>query len=335
MSDSPSAAGSAVFIAHVADPEPWLGDFLAAVDGRFTVHVLDHDAPFSSQFRGAGAVVDLGGAGSVDMISAAADAGVRLWQVVGVGLDRTNVAEIEASGMALAHTPGSVSAIGLAETALLLMLALVKRLREAQENARAGRLFAPEGGELAGRTLGLVGLGASARELARRAKAFDMNVVAVDVAPIEPAAWRACGVDSFGPVEELDDLLAGSDYVSLHVPLVEATRSLIDRPRLALMRPEASIVNVARGGLIDEAALIGALTDGVIAGAGLDVTASEPLPTDHPLLAMDNVVLTPHIAGSTRESSRRRNEICADNVLRALEGRAPEYQVLPRRRRPA
>lgn len=325
-SGSPVIA-DAVYIPHADDPEPSLGDFLEAVGGRFSVRVFDRDVPAAEQFSGARAVVDVGGLGSVEMITAAARSGVQLWQVLGVGLDQTHIEEIKTAGMSLAHTPGSVSAIALAETALMLMLALAKRLPAAQENVRAGRLEIPEGEELASRTLGLVGLGASARELARRAKALEMTVVAIDAAPLEPAIWRACGVDSFGPPEDLDDLLTSCEYVSLHVPLMAGTRSLIDGRRLELMGPNSCLINVARGALVDETALVEALSSGAIRGAGLDVTASEPLPRDHPLLGMSNVILTPHVAGSTRESSKRRGQVCAENVQRTLCGQPPEHQV--------
>ena len=272
-------------------------------------------------------VVDQGGHGTRAMIDAGARAGVKLWQVLGTGLDHTDVDYILARGIPLANTPGQFSAIALAEHALLFILCMAKRLREAEANARKGLMYHPVSDELADKVLGVVGLGASGRELAVRARALGLRVQAVDVAPVPSEQLSELGVEHFDGIDGLDALLARADYVSLHVPLTAATRHLIDERRLALMKPTAALVNVARGAIVDEDALARALREHTIAGAGIDVFSEEPLPTDSPLLVLDNVVATPHTAGVTRGTSLRRSRACVENALRVLGGEEPLFQV--------
>jgi phosphoglycerate dehydrogenase-like enzyme len=181
--------------------------------------------------------------------------------------------------------------------------------------------------ELAGRTLGLIGLGASGRELARRASALGMEVTALDVVVPTRAELAAMGVSKCGGPESIEELLRGSDYVSLHIPLTDQTRHLLNAARLALLDPTAVLVNVARGGLVDEAALADALRRGRLRGAGLDVFSVEPPASENPLLDLDNVVVTPHVAGSTSETSRRRGAACADNAVRIANGLDPLHEV--------
>jgi phosphoglycerate dehydrogenase-like enzyme len=174
--------------------------------------------------------------------------------------------------------------------------------------------------ELGGKILLLVGFGASARELAPRARALGLRVFAVDQAEPDAGVLERLGVERFGDPGILDELLADADFVSLHVPLTKETRALIDRRRLSLMRETAILVNVARGGLVDEDALAEALAAGRLAGAGLDVFSVEPLPADHPFLRLPNVVLTPHLAGVTSGTSRRRGAASAENLARLEAG---------------
>jgi D-3-phosphoglycerate dehydrogenase len=261
------------------------------------------------------------------MIEAGATAGVRLWQVLGTGLDHSEVAFTRTMGIPLANTPGHFSAVPLAEHALLLILCLTKRLHEAERNARAGVMYRPVSDELADKILCVVGLGASGRELARRANALGMRVIAVDVAPVTAEEQVTYGVSEFGALDALDSYLARADIVSLHVPLLTSTRHMIDTRRLELMKPTAALINVARGRLVDEPALVSALRGGGIAGAGIDVFGEEPLSPSNPLLELENVVVTPHMAGATRGTSQRRCNACVDNVLRVLRDEAPLYVV--------
>ena len=150
-----------------------------------------------------------------------------------------------------------------------------------------------------------------------------MRVIAVDAIPPADGDADAADCEYLGGLESLDQLLRTSDYVSLHLPLTDETRHLLDARALAQMKRTAVIVNVARGPLIDQAALVDALHAGALRGVGLDVFEEEPLPPDHPIVGIENAVLTPHVAGLTRESSKRRARFAAENVARALAGDKP------------
>jgi phosphoglycerate dehydrogenase-like enzyme len=316
-----------LFIPHRGHEEPWYGDFVEVLDGRFELATLDHDAPLAPQFEGIHVVVDLGGWATREMIDAGAEAGVVLWQVLGMGLDHTEVDHILASGIRLANTPGQFSAVALAEHALFLILCFAKRLRELERNARAGVWWQPVTDELPGQALGVVGLGASGRELAGRASAMGMRIVAVDPVEIPQEVLAAHGVEWCAGPDRLDELLQESDYVSLHVPLNARTRHLLDRRKLALMKPSAVLVNVARGALVDEEALLEMLREGRLRGAGLDVFSQEPLPSDNSFLALGNVIATPHVAGVTRGTSHRRAKVCVENAERIAQGLEPLHEI--------
>lgn len=319
-----------LYIIQRGNVEPWLTDFRVAAAGRIELSVLDHEAVIASQFEGVSVVVDQGGHATREMIDAGAAAGVRLWQVLGTGLDHTEVEYTLASGIPLANTPGQFSAVALAEHALLFILALAKNLPGAAANCRSGVMYLPISDELAGRVLGIVGLGASGRELARRAHALGMRVRAVDVMDVPEGELAEFGVEQCASLEGLDDLLRNSDYVSLHVPLTPDTRHLLDARRLRLMRPTAVLVNVARGRIADEDALAEVLRTGVIRGAGIDVFGEEPLTAANPLLQLGNVITTPHTAGVTRETSRRRSAVAIANIERVLAGEEPLFQIADR-----
>jgi phosphoglycerate dehydrogenase-like enzyme len=213
------------------------------------------------------------------------------------------------------------------------MLYLIKRFDASLANLRRGTFYLPVTDHLEDRTLGLIGLGASGRELARRAHAFGMRCRAVD--PVQPGGdvLADLGIEAFGPPQDLDALLADSDFVSLHLPLVEDTYHLIGRRELGLMRPSAYLINVARGPLVDEEALVDALREGRLAGAGLDAFSVEPIDPEGPLLSLPNVVATPHVAGVTSGTSVRRAGAVAENVRRIAAGLAPLYELATPRRR--
>jgi phosphoglycerate dehydrogenase-like enzyme len=316
-----------IYIAQPGNEEPWYTDFRMALADRFPHTVLDRDAPLAPQFEGVRVVVDQGGHATRPMIDAGADAGVVLWQAVTTGIDHTDVDYILSKGIRLAHTPGPFSAVALAEHALFMMLFIAKKFRVAERNLEAGIMYQPLNEELAGRTLGLVGLGASGKDLARRARAFDMRVIALDAYPIPAEELAELGVERFGGPEIFDDLLQDSDYVSLHVPLTSVTRHLLDAEKLALMKPTTVLINVARGEIVDEAALTEALLAGRLAAAGLDVFSREPPDTSGPLFQLDNVITTPHVAGTTFGTSRRRGEACVENIARIDSGLPPLFEV--------
>jgi len=317
-----------LYLGQAVNREPWLGDVVAAVGPDHELCVYDPREPFGEQVRDARVVVDQGGGvGTRAMVDAAAAAGVLLWQVLGTGLDHVDVEYILERGLVLANTPGPFSSVALAEHALFLMLYFAKHFPESPRNARAGRFGTPMNVELAGATLGVIGLGASGSELAKRAAAFDMRLVGLDARRPSDSLLADLQVHYLGGPEALPALMAQSDYVSVHVPLTRATRHLVGAQALAAMKPSAVLVNVARGAIVDETALLRALEAGQLAGAGLDVFAEEPLRVDHPLLGLPNVVATPHVAGVTTGTSRRRAGAVAENVRRVARGEPPLYTV--------
>jgi phosphoglycerate dehydrogenase-like enzyme len=173
----------------------------------------------------------------------------------------------------------------------------------------------------------ILGFGASGRELALRARAFGMLVAAIDVRPFESGEVARYGLVFAGDPRAIDQQFKLADVVSLHLHLNAETHHIISRDRLAQMKRSAFLINVSRGGLVDEDALLEALRSGAIAGAGLDVFAEEPVPSDSPFLAMRNVVAAPHIAGVTRQASRRRAEMIAANVDRVATDLVPLYLI--------
>ena len=236
----------------------------------------------------------------------------------GTGLDNVDLAVARERGVTVANTPVA-NAVAVAELAIGLMLALERHVVPAASDLRRGHWEKTKymGRELAGRTLGLLGFGRIGREVALRARAFAMEVIACD--PVLPQ-WPA-GYEWVQPVT-LDELLAGADVLSLHVPLVPETRGRIGARELALMRPDAILVNCARGGVVDERALFAALTAGQPRGAALDVFATEP-PGEHPLQALPNVIATPHLGASTVEAQRRAGLEAAEIMIAALAAPRP------------
>jgi phosphoglycerate dehydrogenase-like enzyme len=228
----------------------------------------------------------------------------------GSGLEGVDAEAAAARGIPVRNVAG-VNAQAVAELALFLMLALARRLKHHPRSFAARVVGDPPGTELAGKTLGLIGLGATARALARIARGLGMEVIAVRRQPKtdDPdASW-------VGRPEDLDTLLARADFVSLHVPASAETRGMIDAARLQRMKASAFLVNVGRGELVERSALMDALASKLIAGAGLDVYWEEPPDPADPLFAMDNVVTTPHVGGLTIESLSR----VADGVAAILK----------------
>jgi D-3-phosphoglycerate dehydrogenase len=261
----------------------------------------------------------------VDVALMDAAPNLRVIGVHGVGIDNIEVAAATARAIAVVNTPGA-NARSVAEHALALTFHLAKAIGAGDRAARArdgDYKFRTLSTELAGATFGVVGFGAIGRETARLAAALGMKVVVWTRRPDDPVVLA----EGFCHVAELDDLLARSDVVSLHLPSAPDTRKLIGAAQLAAMKPTALLVNTARGALIDEHALAAALSERRIGGAGLDVVAQEPLPADSPLIGLDNVVLTPHVGGSTQAALRRTATALADQVAMALAGERPTHLV--------
>jgi (S)-sulfolactate dehydrogenase len=249
------------------------------------------------------------------------EAGARLEAIgrLGVGLDNIDTDACAARGIAVLPATGA-NDVSVAEWVIASMLILIRGAFASGGDVLAGKWPRERliGGEIFGRTVGLVGFGSIARETASRARALGMRIIATDpfVGPDAPA-WTKHDVERV----DLDTLLANADAVSLHVPLNTETRNLIDAARLAQMKPSAILLNAARGGVVDEAALAEALKAGRIKGAALDVFAEEPLHAGSPLTDAPNLLATPHIAGVTEESNVRVSAVTARNVRRALNER--------------
>lgn len=243
----------------------------------------------------------------------------------GVGLDNIDLKKATELGIIVTYTP-SANAISVAEHTLALMLSLVKNIIHSNESVRRGEWVEQRelSRELHGKILGLVGLGKIGSLVAQMAKALGMTVIAYDPYLKKEDAERL-GVELL----PLDKLLQSSDIVSLHVPYSRETHHMIGERELSMMKKDALIINTARGGLIDERALIAALKKRIIAGAALDVFEIEPPPPNYELIKMDNVLVTPHAASHTREAVRRMTEMVTGDVEAVLRGDKPKYVANP------
>jgi D-3-phosphoglycerate dehydrogenase len=249
----------------------------------------------------------------------------------GVGVDNIDVAAATRKGILVMNTPGG-NTISTAEQTVTLMLALARHTAAADASMHAGKWDRGKftGTQLAGKTLGIVGLGRVGREVARRAAGLDMKVIGFDPF-LSPAAATQMGVDGVGT---LDELLPRVDFLSVHTPLTEETRDLIGANQLARMPNGSRVINCARGGIINEEALAEALKSGHLAGAALDVFVHEPPPADHPLLKLPNVVLTPHLGASTVEAqltvAREAAQLLIDYLQRGVVGFAVNMTAVDR-----
>ncbi len=251
---------------------------------------------------------------------------LKLIQHQGVGYDNVDVAAAARAGIPIGLTPEGTSK-PVAEIVFLLILSLYRNLFIANRTLRQGQWLQwelrPQSYNLVGKQVGIAGLGRIGREVAQRAKAFECELLYFDLVRA-PAEVEAEFEVEYVPFE---DLLAKSDVITLHVPRTEETRGMIGAAELARMKPTALLINTARGGLVDEAALYQALTSGQIGGAGLDVFAVEPPGADNALLHLDNVVATPHIAAGTRDALADKMTAAFANMQRVAEGQAPRNQV--------
>ncbi len=244
----------------------------------------------------------------------------------GAGYDKIDLEACTANDVAVFNAPLALNH-STASSALLFLLALAKKLPQQERITRAGRWDLQSkvlGGELQGRTLGIVGLGHSGRELVRLLAPFAMKILAYSP-HADPAEAAGLGVR----LTSLDEVLRQADFLSLHCRLTPATRGLIGAAELMKMKPTAYFVNVARGELVDQAALAEALRTGRLAGAALDVFEHEPPAPDDPLLHMENAIVTPHWTASTADVWRATARAMIDGMLRTATGRVPENVVNP------
>jgi phosphoglycerate dehydrogenase-like enzyme len=242
--------------------------------------------------------------------------GLKLIAKHGVGLDSIDLGAARTKGVVVAATFGAVHD-SVADLTMALLLAVARGIVPVHLSTRSGQWKGFVGMELRGKILGIVGLGRIGKEVALRAKGFGMEVVACD--PYPDSAFAAEHRITF---LSLADLLTQADVVSLHAGLASAEHLLLGSTELRAMKTGAILINTGRGYLVDEQALVDALRDGKIRGAGLDVFADEP-PVESPLLFLENVVLTPHMAGDTRDARRRLGEITVENIVRVKRGEPP------------
>jgi len=244
---------------------------------------------------------------------------LKLVSIWGTGTDNIDLEAAVRCGVTVTNTPG-VSAVSIAEHSLALMLAVARQIPRIDGQVRKGEW--PRGfvAQMYGKTLGIVGLGAIGRRFAEIGRAIGMRVIAWTMHPNAALGFE---------LVELDDLLRASDVVSVHLRLSDRTRGFLGRRELGLMKPAAILVNTARGPIVDEAALVEALTDRRIGGAGLDVYDVEPLPAGHPLTRLDNAVLTPHSAGVTPEALEAGLQLSVENIWSFLAGTPANVVVKP------
>lgn len=251
--------------------------------------------------------------------------GLRLIQQWGAGLEGVDIAAATERNIAVANVPtaGTGNAESVAEWCVMAAIAVSRKLPLAQQSIRAGGTWGtPLGRALIGRTAGIVGMGGIGQALAARLRPFGMRLIGLQRRP-EPAIAERLGMEWVGGPERLAELLRRSDYLFLCMPLTGQTRQIIDEPALAMLPAQACIINAARGGLLSHQALLRALAEGRLMGAGLDVFEQEPLDPASPLLGRLDVVATAHIAGVTDVSYRGIARGVVENIVRILAGHAP------------
>jgi phosphoglycerate dehydrogenase-like enzyme len=239
----------------------------------------------------------------------------------GVGVDNVDLAAAKEKGITVTNTPGANS-VSVAELTIGLILSLARHLPEAAAATRAGGWPRLTGISMEGKTVGLLGLGSVGKQVARRLQGFDCQVIAYDP-QVDPAFALANGVILL-PFEQV---VSQSDFLSLHLPLLAETRGMVNRGFLEKMRPGAYLINTSRGELIDEPALVEALQAGRLQGAALDVFPKEPPPSDHPLLKLSQVLVTPHCASHTDGAMNAMGRMALKDCLAVLSGQKPQYPV--------
>lgn len=249
----------------------------------------------------------------------AAGSQLKVISQMAVGYDNIDIPAARARNIPVGNTPG-VLTDATADLAFALLMACARRIVEGVEYIRAGewQTWEPKtllGADVTGATLGIVGLGRIGKAVAKRASGFNMRVLAYSPSLTDEQAAEAGVIRA-----DLDTVLSQSDFVSLHTPLNNQTRHLINTDTLAKMKPSAILINTTRGGVVDQTALYDALTNGVIRAAALDVTDPEPLPADHPLLKLPNVLIVPHIGSASVQTRDRMASMAAANLLAGLRG---------------
>ncbi|HEY4908966.1 MAG TPA: 2-hydroxyacid dehydrogenase, partial [Methylomirabilota bacterium] len=312
-------------------PDPIMDTARAMVPAGFEMVVTDQESPgFLKDVAGAEYYIGFPRAGMGEAFFKAAP-GLKLLQLISAGYDRLDLAAAKKAGVPIANNGGSNS-VAVAEHTMMLILAVYKKMAFHHINVthgkwRVGDFATTRTYELAGKKLGIVGLGTIGKKVARRAAAFDMDIQYYDVIRLSEDQEDALGVKfSLFP-----ELLQTSDVVSLHVPLNDATRNMMGAREFAMMQKDAIFINTCRGPVVDEEALRHALLSKQIAAAGLDVMVEEPPLINHPLFGLENVTFTPHSAGPTWENWPKAFRNAFDNVQRVARGDKPLW-VIPEMR---
>ena len=254
---------------------------------------------------------------------------LRVVSNMAVGFNNIDLNAATKKGIYVTNTPGILTDT-TADCAFALLMAAARRIAEADRHVRTGKwihTWGPKmfiGSDVHGKTMGIIGMGRIGAAVAKRAKSFEMRIIYYDVHR-RPDLEKELGI-AYRP---LDEILSASDFVTLHVPLTEGTHHMIGEKELSKMKKRAFLINTSRGPVVDEEALYRALRDGVIAGAGLDVFEKEPIDPGSPLLRLDNVVLTPHIASASVETRTKMAVTAAENLVSVLNGREPPNLVNP------
>lgn len=239
----------------------------------------------------------------------------------GIGVDNIDLDAAKEKGVIVANSPGT-NREAVADLVFGLMLSLARNISKSDSQVRAGQWPKVFGQSVYGKTLGIIGLGAIGKSMVKRARGFDMKVIAFD------NYWDKEYADANGVIySDIEGILKEADFVSLHIPLTDETKNLISMNQLNMMKPTAYLINASRGGVVDEEALCKALSEGRIAGAGLDVFSSEP-PINSPLLGLENVILTPHMGGFTDGALGLTSEFVAQVVIDVLEGKEIKSRII-------
>ena len=308
-----------VFVSRLI-PEPALQALRAACD----VDVWEHDdpTPYNTLIEG---VIDVDGLLCMltDRIDAnlmdAAGSSLKVISQMAVGYDNIDIKAAHERGITVGNTPGVLTE-ATADLAMTLLLAAARRIPENIDYIKDGKWtnWKPMellGRDLSGTTLGILGFGRIGQAVAERARAFGLHLLAYS-----PSLTHDQAANFHVEKANVDDLLRRSDFVSLHVPLNADTRHLINRDKLALMKPDAILINTARGSVVDQHALVDALQHGIIGGAALDVTDPEPIPADHPLLSLPNVLVVPHIGSATIKTREKMARMAVENLIAGIRG---------------
>ena len=286
------------------------------------------DTPDGVRARLAEADFIIGGRITAEQIAAAPK--LKMIQMPGVGYEHIDVEAAERRGIPVAITPeGTI--VGVSEHVVLLMLAIYKHLTEAHNALKEGRWIHNDLRHVAlmleRKRVGILGMGRIGREVAKRLRGFDVELVYHDISRQSPENEAAMGIRYL----PLDELLSTADLITLHVFLAEGSTHLIGARELGLMKPTAVLINTSRGGVVDEAALYATLKERRILAAGLDVFEVEPTPPDNPILKLDNVLVTPHMATANRDAMMQKSVACYANFRRVLDGEPPINVVKPYR----